>query len=392
MNIHPFTFRGNTIEYNPLERGEVEVNDKVIDWKLAVVLNYKCNFICEYCFSSKNRNNDKRILSFNDFKKAVEYICEIQKSRKDGRIFIIFLGGGEPFMSRKLLEKCVNYAYEQSIGLRRILRIVTNGSLLKESDIDWYKKYGVSLDVSYEIIEEIHNMQREHFDLVSKKIKILDDSGVEYKTRSVITRKNVDRMKEMVVIAKQRFPNIKELQFELVSAPSNDFVFYEAFLKNYFKAKETALLLGVKLNNSKFDIFNYLRKHHCRPECCLIPGGHLTMCHRYSSSLDKNFDMFDFGSDIDDFFNNQERVDKILNYSYAEECKHCIAEYHCGGGCHNININMPNIRRDFCKFMILNVKLHLVAQEYPELLKEYIYSPLTFDLFAQSDNNNYVPV
>lgn len=87
-----------------------------------------CNFKCNYCFQSTEKGvRDPKILAFSDFKIIISQIEQLLKKGNDELKIIRFIGNGEPFLNKRIVDM-VKYASERNLADR--YEITTNGSLL----------------------------------------------------------------------------------------------------------------------------------------------------------------------------------------------------------------------------------------------------------------------
>lgn len=412
MDKHSFIFCENSIDYYPLYRLSVLNPSSQFDIqnyslykvkphlygdngvfkseKVIILANNVCNLKCVYCYAAQGHDITTPVLKLDQIETFIDFIIKTQKEKRDTRLKVVFLGGGEPFMSLSLIREAVNYIHKktQSEGLERTIEIVTNGTFINDDIIKWLKEFDIRLDVSFEILEDIQQAQRGQYNRVHKALQLLDKEGIIYKTRTVITPLNVSKMKEMIHISKDFYPNNKEVRMELVSSDTNSELFFEEFVKNYFAAKDVADQYDIKINNSKINAFNYLRDYHCYPELALTPEGKVSVCHRYSNTNNPLYEKFSLGK-VESI--EMMDVQKIRN-TYdckMKTCNKCIAQYHCGGGCVYNNIMLPHQRKDYCKMMILAVKLQILQKLTPNLYSSFINSPMTYNEFSK---NTHIPL
>ena len=142
-----------------------------------------------------------------------------------------------------LLVWAINYITEETNKkkIKKSIGITTNATLLNEERILWLKKMNVKLCVSYDILPEIQNSQRNFsmstlnsFDVVDKNIHLLLKHEIPFRLRSTITNKNVELMVDMVQFTVKNYPNINQLHFEPVSDTiENSNLYYEKFVKKF---------------------------------------------------------------------------------------------------------------------------------------------------------------
>ena len=343
------------------------LSNKSLNFRSLIILpNYKCNFSCSYCYSSKGRSNKE--ISLENLKIGLDHFIKITKQNALKEIRVSFLGGGEPILSWDALVWSYEYLYKSlsENNLKILFSITTNGSLLNDDYIQWIVQHNVHINVSFEILSDIQNIQRGQFDKVAQNIKKMLKAGVNISIRSTITENNVLKMVEMVRNVLMHYPTIKKLHFEPVTQELDSSIYYSNFIKYFFRARQLASENGIKLICSLTKSFSSLRKRFCGGELCLTPDGLYTICHRSSSPMDKNFNSFVYGKIVD----NQVQIDNlkvasilkknIFDYS---ECNQCIAKWHCAGGCLYQRINYDKIQmQNNCNFFKSTISLLLLEK------------------------------
>ena len=113
---------------------------------LKIQLGLKCNYSCKYCLQQEQRANLPKEVSLpievlikNFIKKLAANIESVNQ---------ITLWGGEPLVYIKHLKLLVPKRKELYPNVR--LKMITNGSLINESIIDFLIKYEISVDVSHD--------------------------------------------------------------------------------------------------------------------------------------------------------------------------------------------------------------------------------------------------
>lgn len=306
---------------------------------LTILLNQTCNFSCAYCYSAKGRS--KVTLPLESVTTVLDFF--VTRERGD-YLQVVFSGGGDPLLSFDSIRHAVDYAraLAEKEGVTLDVGVVTNGSLLKDDVIEYLRSADIGLVVSFDIIEEIHNAQRSHYGVVASTIDKLLESGMSVGIRSTITPLNVTRQKEMVEELNRRFPKAGCVAFEAVINESlfPDALslrqFYDAFVENFFIARETGKALGVEVGNTEFLNAFIRQERSCLGKFVLTPEGRLTACSRISSSLEDHHDSFAYGEVKDGkMMIDDDRYNAIMDEAtaYVEECLDCPARWNCGGGC-----------------------------------------------------------
>ena len=326
--------------------------------ELSVLINQRCNFSCAYCYSADGRDN--REMSLEQLISIIDWFVD---KRRGTELEIIFSGGGDPLLSFTLLCQGIEYACNKAwqMGVKLNWGIVTNGSTITDEQLDFIEKYKINLVVSFDIIEEVHNKQRSHYDVVSATIDRLCCRNMPFGIRSTITPLNVNRQEEMVNELHQRFPRVKSAAFEAVLnkdlfASANELdLFYRDFANGLFAAQQLGDSLGITIGNTIVNNIDTCKERACLGKLVATPYGHITACSRISSPKEKHFDRFLYGKiDTSGIQINKVAVDRILSEdvnSYSE-CSSCIAKWHCSGGCLLARYSLPDeFFACYCKFM-----------------------------------------
>ena len=313
---------------------------------ISLLFNNICNFNCCYCYSSSGRSSSEidetRLIA------ALDYFID-RKRTSATRLTLSFLGGGEPMMSKHLIKKAVLHANQRAKenDIELWFKLVTNGSIVQKEDIKFIKENNIEVTVSYEILEEIQNMQRKNYEKVTQNIKALAEEGVMFSINSVITPNNIHRLVEMVNEAKRNFPQIDYLSFEPMmelnewATGTIDSTFYSDFINHFLEAREIAGMNGVELTCSLLRNVDCTVERYCAGEFAVCPDGSITICPCVSSPDMPLYEDYVYGKideagkiTIDDNKLSELLADDVYTYP---ECEACFAKWNCGGGCINTN-------------------------------------------------------
>ncbi|MDD3875720.1 MAG: radical SAM protein [Bacteroidales bacterium] len=309
--------------------------------KISILPNYKCNFSCSYCYSAKGRSGKE--LTKKGLTTMLDGFITPEKQGK-GELGIFFAGGGEPLLSWPLVKYGLTYAHTltKEYGLKIYFKIITNGGIITDDMIETFLKYKVFVCVSYEILEDIQNLQRGHFETVTKNISHMIEKGLIPSVNATITKNNVFLQKEMVETLISRFPKINSINFDPVM-DRNAFnsiedlkKFYDDFTNQYFVARKIAKADHRGLNCTIRDKFEGINNRYCPGFLCLTPEGTISACHKVSSPVEDYFELCNYGDTKNGkIVYNLQKFDTLINInvkSYSE-CENCFAKWHCGGGC-----------------------------------------------------------
>ena len=330
------------------------VNDFV---NLSILPNNVCNFSCAYCYSGKGRSAQQ--LSFEKARAMVDFFLS-PKRNIDKKLTVSIFGGGEPLLSwsdvvKPLLLYIADIASKQKRHI--IMTLITNGSLLPNDFLSMCLTYNVDLVVSYEVLREVQDQQRQHFDLVTNNIRQMINAGIIPAINTVVTQINVTKIEETVERLHNVFPEIKYLSMEPVidSAMQNKHEFYSLFITHFMQAKNKADQFGIAISCSATRKVDQTIDRYCAGELALCADGSLSICPCVSSSAEPFYHSYVYGHvsedgtvDID-----HQRLSQLLGINIGSHpwCKSCFAKWNCAGGCLNtFTQNEGQQDKDFCWF------------------------------------------
>jgi len=350
---------------------------------MALLINNVCNFNCSYCYSAHGRSN--KVMSKEVLTAALNYFIDPDRIPIEKKLSISILGGGEPLLSWDLLKYGIAYANERAklFGYKRMdCNVVTNGSVFTQDMIDTLKKYKVPVSVSFEILEDIQNLQRKNYKKVAENIDWLISEGIRPQLRATITNNNVMLMKRMIEEVLQRFPGTREVMMEYVTDPelhnTPELVreFYKKYLDNFLEAHEYAAQHDLFLDCSAYRNFNLLIERYCPGDNTITADGEISICSRVGAPNDPGYNDCIYGKIYPDgkVEIDRQKFDKLIGlnvYNY-DKCKECYAKWHCAGGClvHKY-VYSEDIQNEICQYtrnFTRRMLLHNLDKEY---LKNY---------------------
>lgn len=348
---------------------------------LHLLLNERCNFKCKYCYSASGRSSAE--LSLPAIAPMVHYFLSAQRKAVKDRT-IMFMGGGEPALSWHILKEAVAYAEEVARlnGVTVHFAITTNGSILNEEMIEFFKQHDFTVQLSFEILPDVQNEQRGFYDVVAANLGRLTEAGVKNYVRSTITEKNVDRIPEMVRYCHEHFPLVTKLSCQQVVDPgfftSTHIVkvFFLRYFKSFKEGERLAQDLGITLRSSSSHLINYSRRERfCFNLVCLTPYGTLTVCPDVSSPSEPDYEDAVFGRISQDEARIEIDKDKFARITAGSihsiaKCKDCYARWNCGSGCPSSRrVYNPEIFDAICdhyRSMLVDSLISALAKRYFE--------------------------
>lgn len=328
---------------------------------MMILPNNKCNFNCSYCYSAAGRSGKE--ISLKTLMSALDYFLDEQRAVGE-RLTISVLGGGEPMLSWKILKPVLDHAYCLADKRNKTLPIslVTNGSIVTDDMLDYCKSHGISVSVSFDILEDVQNSQRGHYDTVRLNINRLTEYGLDIAINTVITNTNVNRMSEMINHLNSIAPGVKKVSFkslissEYFSSIEDRKKYYHTFIDNFFEAQSLAEKLGIYLTSPYQNASMCLADRYCPGKFVVTAEGTVSICHCVSSSSDLLHDKFVFGKikDAGKIEIDHTSLSDILshNQNYYERCNDCPARWNCAGGCYTDNCTMNSLEHNaYCDSM-----------------------------------------
>lgn len=222
---------------------------------LILYTTSKCNLRCDTCFFHDNLNkfND---LSLPEYKKIAQSL---------GKISILLLSGGEPFLNKDLVEICSSFIEHSKVNS---LIIPTNGTLkndiLKKTEVllKKFPKLSLTVNISLDGLADYHNRIRNVERVFEKAIETIKElsrlkriyPNLQVVVNSVIQKDNLEELKKLMIFLRQF--DLDYHAFEILRGDPRDKTMslpnikqisemHELILKNrnwYLKRKKGSLL------------------------------------------------------------------------------------------------------------------------------------------------------
>lgn len=338
---------------------------------LIIIPTQQCNLDCTYCFA-KNAHARQHLE-----KETLKKILDLSLEKNDDRHKTYsFIGGGEPLLVWDLIKWAMDYISDNKVEDDIVsFSITTNGTLLNNEIIKVLQVYNVHLNLSFDILPDLQNLQRPlrgniaSFGQVNAYIPMLLDANVDFSIRSTITDKNVDLMPAMVDFVAKNYKGVKKLHFEAVTGGKFDYaVFFSHYLEGFRKSKSLAEKYGITLYNSISKTAKQIKNQFCNAELCVIPSGDIVACHRVSSHEDSFFDTCHIGYIGKKVVLNTFALEKFKNFAgVPEQCESCFARWNCAGFCpvelHGLDEEAKKIRCNFIREQIFLFLLEIAQKE-----------------------------
>ena len=335
-------------------RGEVPLDHVVQPAPQSISLNVSssCNLSCSYCYAARGAFDGAQPepMPWEIARAAIDKL--LTHADPTAPVTVGFLGG-EPFVNRRLLHRAVEYAAAE--GSRRSLdvrfSVTTNGTLLREEDVDLLRRHAFAVTVSVDGGEQIQNAQRpalpgrRSYDLLRGAIQpLLANSGLaRVSARATVRSGAFDLADRFEAILALGFPEVGFAP--LRTAKPGQGALNEQEWPLYLDGM-VALAnaeLGRFYNEGSLRLTNLavalkqIYRGASSPYPCGAGGGYFSVaangdwyaCHRAIGSA--AFRLGDNGG-LDPDRRKEFLVQRHVHSQSA--CRQCWARYLCSGGCH----------------------------------------------------------
>lgn len=172
--------------------------------KLSVWVTRNCNMNCSYCYEDGVERCDVPIEEDVYIKKCIEFINSTCHRTSSKKLFLKFFGG-EPLLKYPFIKKFVREINEKvSSEIRVFYSITTNGTLMNDEIIDWFKENRVECALSIDGSERVYSINRHYkngdssWNTIDALIPKLVDKGLKLSARATYNSKTADSLYESV--------------------------------------------------------------------------------------------------------------------------------------------------------------------------------------------------
>ena len=331
--------------------------EKPIVKALCLNIAHDCNLACKYCFASQGDYGGvkRELMSFDVAKRAVDFLISMSGPRQHCEIDFF---GGEPLLNWDVVKQTVEYIESIQAQHNKIfkLTLTTNGVLLTQDKIDYVNEHNMSLVLSIDGREEVHNRMRpsaggtDTYKTVAKNLvnAVKQRDGREYYVRGTYTHNNLDFVKDVMAMSDLGF---EHLSMEPVVGKEGEYVLRDEDLpileKEYEKLADLYLQRQKDGWGEKFNFFHF-RMDLYRGPCmakrlrgcgagheymCVVPNGDIYPCHQFVGQDDYVIgNVYDgvTNTELPPLFRDMHVLNKPI-------CCDCWAKFFCSGGCHANN-------------------------------------------------------
>ncbi len=333
--------------------------------------SYDCNLNCEYCFYKRVEKLYPEIKHPRMSDKTLEVLIKKYLGLRLQNSVFCWQGGEPTLMGLDFYKKVVQFQQKYGIGGQLVGNVLqTNGILIDEDWAKFLHDYKVFVGLSLDGPENIHDHYRRTINgkgtwkKVMKCVKILQDNKVEFNILCVLSKANVNHVKELYQFFSEN--DLNYLQFiPALECTNNKMAPYSPTAEEYGKFLCEIFDLWKKngVENVHFRTFEDIFSLYLGLSTNSCPFG--KNCSDYLV-IEWNGDVFpcDFfvKSDLklgniinDDFSNilkNRPAIFSNRKKKLGNECLNCHWKNICHGGClkdRDFCENTDNNRSYYCK-------------------------------------------
>jgi uncharacterized protein len=320
---------------------------------ISLAIAQKCNLGCTYCYASEGSfGAPEKKMEAETARRSIDLL--LADAGRGERINVAFLGG-EPLTNRAVLRQTTEYAQSRAArdGVHIGFSITTNGTLLNQSDAEFFEHFGFAVTLSLDGLRDDHDRQRPFkggrpsFDRILQRADPLLrlQRKMQVSVRTTVTPNNLQLREGLEFFLGLGFHSVG---FSPVLRSPNG--------RDEMPKQALDLMLGALVEcGMEFErrtlareryafanVVNALREIHAgthRPYPCgagagymgISAQGELSACHRFVGD-DQGF-MGNLDGGIDRV--QQNRWLAARHVHRQEPCRSCWARYMCGGGCHH---------------------------------------------------------
>jgi uncharacterized protein len=328
-----------------LDSDSIPVTGPVIT-AIDLDVTVRCNLACDYCFKEK-ANADMSIQT------AKDAVCWLIFASVDAKRLIVNFIGGEPLLRFDLIKQLVPFAKRRAYQHNKLIHfgITTNGTILSDEIIDFWKRWGMGFHTSIDGCPAAHDRHR-HFPDGRPSSFLLERNLPKILMLRPRTTARATLLPDTIRYLPESFEYLFNMgyknfafvpgsfsqwdraavdefykQFRIVSLRAMEMFRKGIFVKlKYFDEGCTSLAKGEEPR---------VGRTACgagRGMVLIDVNGDIWPCHRWSKKREHGWRL---GSIYEPFFNysargsiNTLRTDKQLN-----ACRKCKALFICSGGC-----------------------------------------------------------
>lgn len=311
----------------------------------ALCLTHNCNLRCSYCYSG---DKISKSMSLDTARRAIDFLA----GASNGSCTVTFFGG-EPLMELELLKEIVAYS-EAAYGRRVRFRMSTNGTLLRQSTIDFCRKHDVYFVLSLDGNKKQHDRTRSfaggagsYETIIERLPQIFDFNPYTIAVSVVVPETSADMAAGVRNLFRRGFRYV--LQTLDYSAPWDE-RFLKILRKQYLSLAVyyfDSLSAGKKIYYSPFDerIKTWAQKPYSNGDLCdlansqiaVAASGRIYPCVQFIGRDTESERVHSLGAVFDGFDDERRLYYVKENYAEKDSCRGCALEGRCATYCGCVN-------------------------------------------------------
>lgn len=308
---------------------------------ISVDLAHGCTLNCKYCYLSAAENK-KLLLTEEKFVDILNFFSDYN----DKKFIFYFAGGGEPTLNFELLKKIPLLCSERGFN-KCYFELTTNGTLLTNEMVTFFKNYHLKIDISLDGDEE-SNADRvfingnPSFNTVYKNIQLLKANNVNFSCKSVIKPDNQNLLSVFEFFERNQIPftfGFATESFDGHYVPtynnSSFEVEFEKVCAYYLKKIESGSIIYASkiLEDLKRIHHGVTNKNGCvaaKEGIYVDMEGDIYSCSCHNSSKELSVGSIYKGIDYEKIIKEGHYPKNVNEY---EACRSCWMKYLCSGSC-----------------------------------------------------------
>jgi len=333
---------------------------------LVIKLTGMCNLSCGYCYL---KSNSRKTIptDINKISKSVKAILDNIPASE----FKIVFFGGEPLLEINKISSILS-----RIGTdKRIsgFTINTNGILIDENSARLFSENNISVSISLDGTQEMHNEYRKSETLENphgkamRSLELLMKSGVDVAARITIGPRNAGKLEEGVNYLIHN--GIKTIGFSPASNMNWSRQDFQNWGESIIDCYRTYISGHSSCKIYDFDRLFTEKSSRCIPGKSIIsinPDGTLSNCHRISTDLDELSPIIQKTSPCSDCVAEPYCTFCVPKYGLKRPGNGCILKKILIDSCFSVINRKSERNNSMSRYIIINEKIYNIPDEVLE--------------------------
>ena len=307
---------------------------------LFIMPTYSCNLACVHCHVRKHDHGAHRV-SREHIDQALQYACEHLR----GDHLSIIMSGGEPFLAWELVMYSVAASeklVEKGTISSRSFGIYTNGTLLDEDHADYLADHSLSVFLSLDGPQHIHDRARRFRDgtgsytAAIEGLRILQEKDVAVTASLTLGPHNIDTFPTCIehIISDLGIKNtlVSVYHDNAGERALNPRAVAEASLLGHGMAERLGGSIDTVYRRLVPLGFRMTADRSCDCQCSritLLPNGQISLCTGLGAEEEHFYGRIAEG----EFERSKQYLELRCTAKQAQLCRDCPARQVCNGGC-----------------------------------------------------------